>query len=86
MSKQEYEKLCREIARHDRLYYQEYAPEITDYAYDQLFKKLEQIEKEHPSWVTPDSPTQRISDPLTGGFTQVAHEVPMLSLANTYSA
>lgn len=86
MSRKEYEALCHEIKRHDRLYYQEYNPEITDYEYDQLFKRLEQIEKENPSWVTPESPTQRIGDPLTGGFVQVAHEVPMLSLANTYSA
>ena len=84
-SKSEYEKLIHEVRRHDRLYYVESRPAISDYEYDRLFRKLIELEKEHPEWVTPTSPSQRISDPLTKGFKQVAHTAPMLSLANTYS-
>ena len=85
MSKQDYDKLVSEIRTHDRFYYVECHPKITDYAYDLLIKKLEAMEKEHPEWVTPSSPTQRVGKALTKGFKQVVHQVPMLSLANTYS-
>ncbi len=84
-SKHEHEKLIQELRKHDRLYYIESRPAISDYEYDRLFKKLVEMEKEHPEWVTATSPTQRISDPLTKGFKQVVHVAPMLSLANTYS-
>ncbi|MFI5334392.1 MAG: NAD-dependent DNA ligase LigA, partial [Chlamydiales bacterium] len=84
-SKQEYEKLIEEIRKHDRLYFVEARPEISDHAYDLLLKKLEEIEKLHPEWITPSSPSQRISPALTDGFKQVEHTIPMLSLANTYS-
>lgn len=84
-SKTEYERLIQEIRRHDRLYYIESRPAISDTEYDRLYKHLLAIESEHPEWVTRSSPTQRIGDPLTKGFKQVAHVSPMLSLANTYS-
>ena len=84
MTKQEYLQLIHEVQHHDRLYYVEHAPEITDYAYDQLYKKLEKIEAEHPDWTLPTSPTQRVLEKTTKGFKQVAHRVPMLSLDNTY--
>jgi len=84
-TKHEYEELIEEIKRHDKLYYLEATPEITDYAYDQLYKKLEAMEKAHPEWVSSSSPTQRVGDPLRSGFSQVSHTNPMLSLANTYS-
>jgi DNA ligase (NAD+) len=84
MTKQEYLQLIHEVQHHDRLYYVEHAPEITDYAYDQLYKKLEKIEAEHPGWTLPTSPTQRVLEKTTKGFKQVAHRVPMLSLDNTY--
>lgn len=83
--KKEYLDLIKEVQKHDRLYYAEYRPIISDYAYDKLIKKLQEIEKEHPDWVVPTSPTQRVGDALTKGFKQVAHIAPMLSLANTYS-
>ncbi|NNM43407.1 MAG: NAD-dependent DNA ligase LigA [Chlamydiae bacterium] len=83
--KQEYDKLLSEIQKHDRLYYVEYTPEISDYEYDLLLKKLEEIEKNHPELISPNSPTKRVGDALTEGFRQVSHKVPMLSLANTYS-
>ncbi len=85
MQQQEYEALCREIWRHSHLYYIEHAPEISDQEFDHLLKRLEAIEREHPEWVTPSSPTQRVGESLTAGFKTAVHNIPMLSLANTYS-
>jgi DNA ligase (NAD+) len=85
MTKHEYEKLIAEIRKHDRLYYVENKPTISDYAYDMLLKKLEKMEADNPEWVTATSPTQRIKDPISTGFKQAAHTVPMLSLDNTYN-
>lgn len=85
MDQQTYEELCREIWEHNRYYYLENNPRISDQEFDLLLKKLESIEKEHPEWVKPSSPTQRVGETLTGGFKSVLHEVPMLSLANSYS-
>ena len=61
-------------------------PIISDFEYDQLYKKLEAIEAEHPPLIVPDSPTQRVSNDLTSDFTSVEHLEPMLSLANSYNA
>jgi DNA ligase (NAD+) len=83
--KQEIEALRREIARHDRLYYAENRPEISDFDYDQLFRRLRELESAHPELVTPDSPSQRIGDVLTAGFATVKHPFPMLSLQNSYN-
>lgn len=85
MDQQTYEELCREIWEHNRYYYLENNPRISDQEFDLLLKRLESIEKEHPEWVKPSSPTQRVGETLTGGFKSVLHEVPMLSLANSYS-
>lgn len=79
------ELLRREIARHDRLYYELDAPEISDAEYDALMRELEALEKAYPELVTPDSPTQRVGgQPLTA-FETVVHRVPMLSLTNAFS-
>lgn len=85
LTQQEYLELIAVIQKHDELYYKKHTPEVSDYEYDQILKELEQIEKEHPEWVTSDSPSQRVGEMLTTGFQQVEHKVPMLSLANTYS-
>ena len=85
MTKNEYDKLVEEIRKHDRLYYVENKPVISDYEYDLLLKKLEKMEEGHPEWITETSPTQRVKDPLSTGFKQASHLVPMLSLDNTYS-
>lgn len=85
MNKHDYEKLVDEIRKHDRLYFVESRPTISDYEYDQLYKKLQKIEHDHPEWIIPTSPTQRVGKALTKGFKQVEHVSPMLSLANTYS-
>lgn len=84
-SQEEYEDLIATILKHDRHYYLEAKPIISDYHYDQLVKRLEEIERHHPEWVTPFSPTQRVSKDISKGFKQVEHTIPMLSLANTYS-
>ncbi len=84
-TQEKYRKLIQEIHRHDQHYYVHAKPLISDYAYDQLVKQLEAIEKSHPELVSPASPTQRVSEMTSKGFKQVAHRHPMLSLANTYS-
>jgi DNA ligase (NAD+) len=85
MTKELYDQLCQRVWHHNRLYYVEHAPEISDKDYDLLFKQLEKIEHQHPEWVTSTSPTQRVGEALTSGFQTVTHRIPMLSLANTYS-
>ena len=83
--KEKIEQLRATIRYHDRKYYVENNPEITDYEYDQLVKELQQLEKSHPDLITPDSPTQRVGgEPLTQ-FPTVEHKIPMLSIDNTYS-
>ncbi|NQW30332.1 MAG: NAD-dependent DNA ligase LigA [Ignavibacteria bacterium] len=78
--------LREEINRHDRLYYVEARSTISDREYDALFGELMELEKVHPEFATPDSPTQRLGDATLADFEQVTHAVPMLSLSNTYSA
>lgn len=81
----EYQQLIAQALEHDRLYYLEAKPKISDYAYDQLIKQIEAIEALHPDWISLASPTQRVSGGISKGFKQVKHAIPMLSLANTYS-
>jgi len=80
------EQLRREIRRHDRLYYVEARPEISDRQYDRLMEQLKQLEAKHPELITPDSPTQRVAGEPIEGFRTVQHAQPMLSIDNTYSA
>ena len=72
--------LRQEINRHDRLYYTEAQPEISDYDYDQLFAELQQLEAAQPDLITPDSPTQRVGGAPLKEFQSVRHASPMLSL------
>ena len=76
------EDLREQIRYHNRLYYVEDAPEISDAEYDALYKELEDLEAAHPELVTPDSPTQRVGGEPLEGFEEVRHAIPMLSLAN----
>lgn len=78
--------LRSEIARHNTLYYIHDAPHISDSEYDVLLQELIALEAEHPDLVTDDSPTQRVGAPLSGGFSEVTHGRPMLSLSNAFSA
>ena len=77
--------LRREIERHERLYYVHDAPEIDDAAFDALFAELVAFEAADPALVSADSPTQRVAGVAGGGFAQVHHPQPMLSLANARS-
>jgi DNA ligase (NAD+) len=79
------QELRATLDRHNRLYYVEAAPEISDFEYDQLLKELESLEKQFPELVTPDSPTQRVGGEPLAGFDRVPHAIPMLSLDNTYT-
>ena len=79
------EKLRRAIDRHNRLYYQENEPEISDEEYDRLFQQLVALETQYPELSTPDSPTQRVGAAPSEGFAPVEHRVPMLSLANGFT-
>ncbi len=79
------ERLREDIRYHDRLYYIENKPEISDPEYDILLKKLQRLEKENPEFITPDSPTQRVGGAPLGGFAAARHKVQMLSMDNTYN-
>ncbi len=74
-----------EIERHNHLYYVLNSPEITDKEFDDMMKALEALEKEHPQFDDPLSPTRRVGSDLAKGFEQMPHIHPMLSLGNTYS-
>jgi DNA ligase (NAD+) len=82
---QRLDELRRAIRRHEELYYQHNAPEISDEEFDRLLHELERLEAEHPDLVTTDSPTQRVAGRPTEGFATVRHLQPMLSLDNAYS-
>lgn len=77
--------LAAEISAHDRAYYIEAQPTISDFDYDKLYHELLDLEKEHPELVTPDSPTQRVGGAALSAFKQVTHAIRMESLDNTYS-
>ncbi len=84
--KKQIEQLRKEIRRHDYLYYVLNQPQISDRQYDKLFAELKASEQANPQFITPDSPTQRVSEGPLDGFTAVRHTVPMLSMDNTYNA
>ena len=82
------EQLRQELEEHEYRYYVLSAPTISDRDFDLLMKELESLEEAHPELISPYSPTQRVGSEFVGGVTTgtaVAHRVPMLSLANTYS-
>src|SRR5260221_3753496 len=79
------EALREKIRHHEHLYYVLDHPEISDAEFDKLMQQLKVLENEHPSLVTPDSPTQRVGGKPREGFVKVRHSTPMLSLDNTYS-
>ncbi len=79
-------ELRARIAHHNRLYYEQDQPEVSDADYDALMEQLRTLEREHPELITADSPTQRVGGAPSGKFSKVRHSVPMLSLANGFSA
>ncbi len=82
--KAEIQWLRREIERHNRLYYVEARPEISDLEFDQLLARLQKLEAEHPEFDSPDSPTRKVGGEPIAGFETVQHRVPMLSIDNCY--
>ena len=85
-AKTRHARLADEIRRHDHAYYVEGRPLITDREYDQLFKELQDLEKQFPELVTPESPTQRVGGTPSEKFVRVKHLVPMLSLDKVEAA
>ncbi len=84
--KKEVETLRKELRHHSYLYYVLDRPEITDYEFDHMYRKLVDLEKAYPELVTPDSPTQRVGAKASDDFQKVRFRKPMLSLANAFSA
>jgi DNA ligase (NAD+) len=84
-AKKEIQDLVDQINHYNELYYQKNKSEISDYEFDQLLKKLSDLENEFPELKQPDSPTQRVGGTITKEFENVVHQYPMLSLGNTYS-
>lgn len=76
-------ELATLIERHNRLYYRDDSPEISDAEYDELFRELQLLEARFPELAVPDSPTRRIGAQPRDSFSQVRHRLPMLSLENT---
>ena len=81
----EHARLAKEIAAHDKAYYQQDAPKISDAAYDRLRQRLEAIEARFPELEGADSPSQRVGAAPSGKFGEIVHAVPMLSLGNAFS-
>src|SRR4051812_7781717 len=79
---EEIQALREEIERHENLYYVLDNPEISDAEYDKLMRHLQELEEQHPQYLTPDSPTQRVGGKAREGLQKVQHSSPMLSLDN----
>ena len=72
------------LDHHNQLYYTQAAPEISDAEYDKLYRELEELEKKHPAFHDPDSPTRRVGGAPIAGFQQIRHAVPMLSIDDVF--
>lgn len=83
--KEQIESLRAELTQHNYNYYVLSQPTISDFEFDAKLKQLQELEAAHPEYFDPASPTQRVGNDITEGFTQVEHKYPMLSLGNTYS-
>ncbi len=84
-SRAAYDSLKQQLNEHAHRYYVLDDPQITDSEYDRLMRDLQAMEAEHPEWVTVDSPSQRVGGEPLDAFTQVKHELPMLSLDNSFN-
>ena len=82
----EIEQLRKELRYHSYLYYVKDAPQITDYEYDHMYRRLVELEAKYPESVTPDSPTQRVGGKASDDFRKVRFKKSMLSLTNAFSA
>ncbi|MEZ6141097.1 MAG: NAD-dependent DNA ligase LigA [Zavarzinella sp.] len=79
-------ELRQQIDYHNQRYYVDAEPEISDREFDRLLQELVDLEKAHPQLATPDSPTQRVGGQPIEGFAKITHQVPMLSLENSYDS
>src|SRR5512147_3303678 len=79
-------ELREQVNFHNYRYHVLDDPVISDVEYDRLLNELKKIEADHPDWITPDSPTQRVGGQVSERFPKVAHPAPILSLANAFSA
>src|SRR6201992_3986075 len=84
-AKVEWMRLALELEGHDRRYYQEDAPSVSDAEYDALRQRFNAIEKRFPEFVTPESPSQKVGATPSGRFKKVRHSLPMLSLDNAFA-
>ena len=84
-AKQKIKKIRNDIEYHEKKYYVYNDPQISDFEFDMLVKELEELEKQFPELITPESPTQRVGEQPISGFASVEHSEPMLSLDNCYS-
>ncbi len=86
LTKEAYIKLKSEIEYHMNRYYNEDNPVISDFEYDALMVRLKEAEKEHPEWITPDSPTQKVGGTVKReAGVKVVHDVPMLSIEDVFN-
>lgn len=83
--KQEIEQLTKELERHNHLYYVLDRPEIADYEYDRMLRRLEELEAQYPEYASPLSPTKRVGGEALSQFEKVRHEVPLESLQDVFS-
>lgn len=79
-----YAELCAVVRHNNELYYAQAQPEISDAEYDALYREIEELEREHPEFITPDSPTQRVGNDLSEGFRKVTHPAPMQSIDDIF--
>lgn len=84
-AREEIKHLMAEIRRHNALYYQQDAPEISDAEYDRMFRRLQELEEKFPQLAKADSPTRTVGAPALETFAKVKHSVPMLSLNNAFT-
>lgn len=85
MIRERIETLRKQLEYHNHRYYVDNAPEISDFEFDTLMRELQELEKTHPEFADPNSPSARVGSDLTAEFHTVKHRFPMLSLGNTYS-
>src|SRR6476620_2204588 len=83
-AKSEITKLREELERHNRLY-DAAEPEISDFDFDQMMRRLQELEAAHPEFADPNSPTARVGGETVAGLATVIHEPPMLSIENAYT-
>ena len=84
--REEIRQLRDTLNENARLYYTLDASTMSDYEYDHLYRRLQDLEREHPEEITPDSPTQRVGDKSLNDFAEVTHPVPLESLEDVFNS